>query len=61
MEDMKKNFGIESEVFSPGVLCQYVPPCPYDCFLSSKTAREVVEMSTQRRNFVKLVNKINFL
>ena len=61
MGDMKRNFGIESDVFRPGVLCQYVPPCPYDSFLSSKMAREVVDMSTQKRNFVKIVNQIKFL
>lgn len=61
MGDMKRNFGIESDVFKPGVSCQYVPPCPYDTFLSSKIAGDAVRTSTYKKNFVKLVNEIKFL
>jgi len=52
MGDMKLKYDVDSEVFRPGVIPRYLAPCPYDSILSGKIARDAVDFSRHKRNFM---------
>jgi 6-phosphofructokinase len=52
MGDMKLKYGVDSEILRPGVTSRYLSPCPYDNILSGKIARDAVDFSRHKRNFM---------
>jgi len=52
MGDMKLKYGVDSEIFRPGIVPRYLSPCPYDNILSGKIARDAVDFSRHKRNFM---------